>query len=124
MTVNYKNLAENLIIVIVSALLGAGIAYYASTRANEETIALLTPTIREAIARETTSIKNEITHDIKVEIDKIKKSDSINIIIDQKPKTTQKPKNKITIKKDSAAPPPEEKKRSWLGRLFKGKKDN
>ena len=118
------NLSENLIITIVVGLLCGSIGYFASTFSNKQTIELLTPTIKEALARETTKIENKITHDIKVEIDKLKKSDSLNININQNPQTEQKPKNKITIKKDSAAPPPKEKKRSWLGRLFKGKKDN
>lgn len=99
--INFKNLAENLIIVIISAMIGGAIAYYASTKANEQTIKLLTPTIREAISRETTTIKNEITHDIKVQIDKIKKSDSLNINVTQHPNTSQKPNNKITVKQDS-----------------------
>ena len=113
---NFKNLAENLIIVIVSALLGAAIGYYASTESNRTTIELLTPTIREAIARETTSIKNEITHDIQVRIDKLKKSDSLNININQNPETKQTPTNKITVKRDTVKPKPERK--GFFRRLF------
>lgn len=92
---NFKNLSENLIIVIISAFVGGFIGYKASTSANKQSIELLTPTITEAIKKETTSIKNEITHDIKVDIDKIKKSDSININIVQKPDTKQDPKNTV-----------------------------
>ena len=41
------------------------------------------------------TIKNEVLHDIKVNIDKIKKSDSININVKQQPNTNQKPINNI-----------------------------
>jgi len=95
---NFKNLAENLIIVIFSALVGGFIGYAASTQANKQSIELLTPTIVEAIKKETTSIKNEITHDIKISNNKFKKNDSLNIIITQKPNTVQKPVNQIQQK--------------------------
>ena len=95
MKVNFKNLAENLIIVLVCVSVGGYVGYTASLSANKQSIELLTPTITEAIKRETTSIKNEITHDISVKVDKIKKSDSININVIQTPNTSQKPDNTI-----------------------------
>jgi len=87
---NFKNLAENLIIVIVSGLLGGVIGYYASTKANKQVVSQLTPTIEKAIDKET--IKNEIKNEI--QIDKIKKSDSIKIILN--PKNNQEPINVIS----------------------------
>jgi len=86
---NFKNLSENLIIVIVSASLGGVIGYTASTKANKQVVTQLTPTIEKAIDKET--IKNEIKNEIK--IDKIKKSDSIRIVLD--PTNNQKPINVI-----------------------------
>lgn len=110
---NFKNLAENLTIVIISAILGSVIGYSASTLSNRQTIELLTPTIKDAIAKETTTIKNEITHDIEVKIDKIKNSDSLNLNIKQNPVATQKPKIKITKPKDSVVP--KTKRKKFLG---------
>ncbi|WP_435263446.1 hypothetical protein [Tenacibaculum sp. nBUS_03] len=86
---NWKNTAENLGIVIVSALLGAGIGYFASTYSNKQSIELFTPTLLEAIKKET--VKNEI--DNKISIGKIKKSDSINIVLS--PQNNQEPINNI-----------------------------
>lgn len=62
---NFKNLSENLIIVIVSTIVGGGIGYFASTASNKQTIELLTPTIAEAIRKETTSINNKFETEIK-----------------------------------------------------------
>lgn len=100
---NFKNTAENLAIVIISASLGAYIGYTASIKSNKQSIELLTPTLVEAIKKET--IKNEINHDIDLKIDKVKKSDSIKINITQIPTTEQKPTNVITSKKDSVCIP-------------------
>ena len=90
---NFKNLAENLIIVIVSVFVGGYVGFKASTSSNKQSITLLTPTIIEAIKKET--IKNEISHEIDVKIDKIKKSDSLKIELIQTPTTKQEPINNI-----------------------------
>lgn len=95
---NFRNLAENLIIVIVSASVGGFIGYSASINSNKQSIELLTPTIKEAILKVTTSVKNEITHDIDLTIEKVKKSDSLSINIIQTPETEQTPVNQITPK--------------------------
>ena len=93
---NFRNLAENLIIVIVSASVGGFIGYSASINSNKQSIELLTPTIKEAILKVTNSVKNEITHDIDLTIEKVKKSDSLSINIIQTPATKQSPVNQIT----------------------------
>ena len=112
-TPNYKNLAENLIIIIVVGALCGSIGYKAgyngSTKANKQVLEQLTPTIREAILKETTKIENKI--DLK--IDKIKKSDSIQINVNQQPKNNLE-QQKIEVVKDTVPV----KKRSWFGRLF------
>lgn len=108
---DYKNLAENLIIVILSALVGGVIGYYASTMANEKVIEQLKPTIQSAIDKET--IKNEIKNEI--QIDKIKKSDSIKIVME--PSNNQKPVNVIVAGKDSICLPIENLTRRQKKRL-------
>lgn len=108
---NFKNLAENLIIVIVATIVGGVVGYNASILSNKQTITLLIPTIEQAIDKET--IKNEILHKVDVKIDKIKKSDSINININQKPTTTQNPVN--SIDKDATKI---KKKRGFFKRVF------
>ena len=74
---NWKNTAENLAISILTTLAGACIGYFASTFSNKQSIKLFTPTLLEAIKKET--VKNEI--DNKILIDKIKKTDSLKIVL-------------------------------------------
>ncbi len=62
---NFKNLSENLKIVIVATSVGAVLGYLASTQANKQAIELLRPTIEQAIRKETTSITNEFKTEIK-----------------------------------------------------------
>ena len=114
-TINWKNTAENLAITIVILCAGAFIGYTASIKSNKMTIKLLIPTIEKAIDKET--IENNILNKIDLKIDKIKKSDSLNININQKPINNQKPTNVIVKTKDSI---PE--KKGFFKRLF-GKKD-
>lgn len=90
MIVNFKNLAENLIIIIVTNILTAFIVYKVSVKTNIKAIEAFAPTIEKAIDKET--IKNEIKNEI--QIDKIKKSDSLIIKFD--PTNNQKPINIIT----------------------------
>lgn len=114
--INFKNTAENLAISIVVFLVGAFVGYKASTMANKNVIEQLIPTIEKAIDKET--IKNEITNDIRVAIDKIKKSDSLKINIIQTPDNKQEPVNIIIKSKDSIV----KKKKGFFKRLFKKKK--
>ncbi len=104
---NFKNLAENLIIVIIAALIGGVIGYVASTKANKQTIELLRPTIEEAIRKETTSITNEF----KTEIKKLKNRGSGNIRLEIEPVL----ENEIKQKKDSIKP---KKKKGFFNRIF------
>jgi hypothetical protein len=117
---NFRNLAENLIIVIISASVGGGIGYMASTASNKQTIELLTPTIREAIQKETTSISNEF----KTEIKKLKSKKDGVITLDVEPiienQIKQQKKDTIVNPKE----PPKEKKEGFFKRLFKGKNKN
>jgi len=91
MQVNFKNLSENLIIVVVSVLLGGVIGYGASVKSHKVTVKQLRPVIEKAIDKET--IKNEIKNEIRVA--KIKK---FKIVLD--PVNHQKPVN-VIAKKDS-----------------------
>lgn len=101
MIINFKNTTENLIITI-AVMLTVGFITYRVTissalEANKQTIEALRPSLIEAIKKETTAIKN----DINVDVDKIKKSDSINININQIPE------NKLhqVVKKAELVPP-------------------
>jgi len=89
MRIDFKNLAENLLIAIVVAAVASTLTYYAvsktASKISEQTIQGLRPALIEAIKKETNSIKN----DIKVQVDKIKKSDSLNININQDPLNKQ-----------------------------------
>ncbi|NQY07119.1 MAG: hypothetical protein HRT68_13260, partial [Flavobacteriaceae bacterium] len=83
--------------------------------ATTKAVELLRPTIEEAIRKETNTISNEITHDIKLHIDKIKKSDSLNITISQDPENNQRPDNSIETTKEES----KKKKKKFL--FFKRK---
>ena len=56
---NFKNLSENLIIVLISVSIGGFIGYRSSIHSNKQTIELLRPTMLEAIKVEKTVITNE-----------------------------------------------------------------
>ena len=98
--INFKNIAENLGIVIMTALVTSYITYKATISSalevNKQSIEGLRPALVEAIKKETTAIKN----DISVQVDKIKKSDSLNINI------RQIPENKLnqTLKSEGSIP--------------------
>lgn len=114
---NFKNLTENLIIVIASAAIGGYIGYRASTQSNKQTIELLRPTIEEAIKKETTSISNEF----KTEIKKLKNRKG-EVTLDVKPII----ENQIEQNGDSiprAQKTHTKKKDGFFKRLF-GKKRN
>ena len=59
MSINFRNVSENLVYIIFAFISGGIVSYYASTYSNKQTIQLLIPTIEQAIAKETTSILNE-----------------------------------------------------------------
>lgn len=111
--INWKNTAENLGLVLVGVVFGAILGYKISIKTAEVLLEQQKSLIERAIDKET--IKNEITNEIKIEIDKIKKSDSINININQTPDNKQDPTN-IIIKKQKP-----EKKKGFFGRLFSKK---
>lgn len=119
---NYKNLAENLILFIVTNTLTAIIVYNTCSKTNintsEAIIKKLIPTIEKAIDKET--IANDIVNKIEVKVDKIKKSDSLHINVNQEPNNNQKPKNaiiKTSVKKEK-----DSIEKSWLGKVFSKKK--
>lgn len=116
--INWKNTAENLALILISIIVGVVIGYKISIITSKQLIDQLKPTIEKAIDKET--IKNEIKNEIDLTIDKIKKSDSINININQVPSNTQKPKNTIIFKKDSIPV----KEKGFFGRLFSKKQKN
>lgn len=107
---NFKNLAENLIIVIVAVSIGGFVGYTASINSNKQTIELLRPTIEEAIRKETTNITNEF----KTEIKKLKSRGNGTTILEIKPKLD----NEIEVNKtslDSIKTKPKKKRKKFLG---------
>ena len=89
MKVNFKNTAENLAIVIAIMLVTSFITYKVTIKTAlkiyKQTAEVFEPNLREAILKETNAITNT-THN-KIQIDKVKKSDSITIKVDSKPQT-------------------------------------
>ena len=110
MIMNWKNTAENLLIALIGILFGAALTYVIITQTNKNMVAQLRPVIEQAIAKETTSIKNEFATEIKKL--KAKKGSTVELQIDP----TLDNKAQTNIKKDSM---PE--KTNFLKRWF-GKK--
>lgn len=110
-TINWKDAAQNLLIAIACFITGGYVGYKASRVTSIGVINQLTPVIKEAIQKETTAIKNEIL----LKDFKIKKSDSLNININQKPQS------KIEQIKVNEVDTIKTKKVSWWKRNF-GKK--
>lgn len=106
-TINWKDSTQNLIIAAVCFLIGGLVGYQSSRMTSKDVIEQLKPTIEKAIDKE--SITNTIHNAIDLKIDKIKKSDSLNIVVNQKPINNQKPENVIVTprKKEN------EKKKKW-----------
>lgn len=94
---NFKNLAENLIITIVVALVSGFIGYWSSIKTNTTTIELLRPTIEEAIRKETTHISNEF----KTEIKKLKAKKDSKVILETTPEV-------------NSSIEPKKRKRKWF----------
>jgi hypothetical protein len=101
--VNWPNVVENLIYIIITAIVVGYVSYKAAVmgaiEASDRVVENLIPTINKAIDKET--IANEIVNQIDLQVDKIKKSDSINININQVPNNNQKPINIIQKEKDT-----------------------
>jgi hypothetical protein len=94
---NLKNVIENLVISIIVFIVGVGVGHVVTQRTSKSLIAELKPTIEKAIDKET--ISNTITNAIDMKIDKIKKSDSLVISVNQEPFNEMKPTSTI-IKTD------------------------
>jgi len=106
---NWKNTAENLLLVLIGVVAGVFIGYAVSVKTAERMLEQQKSLIEKAINKET--IKNEIKNEIK--IDKIKKSDSISIVLS--PENNQKPINVISKEIDTSGA---EEKKGFFKRLF------
>ncbi len=84
---NWRNTAENLLLVLVGVVFGSILGFKIAASSSDRVIEQLIPTIDRAIDKET--IKNEIKNDIDLKIDKLKKSDSIQINVNQEPNNKQ-----------------------------------
>lgn len=88
---NWKNVAENLALVLVGVGFGAFMGHRITKVTSEGLTELMQPTIEKAIDKET--ISNTISNAIDLKIDKIKKSDTLVIDVNQQPANDQKPTN-------------------------------
>lgn len=95
---NWKNTAENLFLVLIGIIVGVGIGHFITKETSESLTELLKPTIEKAIDKET--ISNTISNAIDLKIDKIKKSDTLEININQNPFNDQKPTNTLNQSTD------------------------
>jgi len=111
-TINWKDAAQNLLIALICVSFGAVGGYKMARNAQNAVVEQLIPTIEKAIDKE--SISNTINNAIDLKIDKIKKSDSLNINITQVPDNKQEPTN-IINKKSDPVPKKKKKKKKFLG---------
>ena len=112
--VNYKNLVENLIIVIIVSIASMWAGYHFSLNAAERMLDNQKSIIEEAIRKET----NQITNEFETEIKKLKvKKDGI-VDFDTYPTIDNENNN---LKKNDSTPQVK-KKNGFFKRLF-GKKD-
>ena len=95
---NWKNTAENLGLVLVGIVFGVIVGHKITKATADSLIIELKPTIEKAIDKET--IANTINNAIDLKIDKIKKSDTLAININQTPANDQKPTNAL-VKSDN-----------------------
>ena len=104
---DFKNTAENLVIVLAVMITTAFVTYKVTLSSaiavSTNTANSFMGTIEKAIDKET--IKNEITNDISLKVNKIKKSDSINVNIVQRPINEQKPLNILETEPEQKACP-------------------
>ena len=96
--INWKNTAENLGLVLIGIISGTIIGHVITKKTADSLIIELKPTIEKAIDKET--IANTINNAIDLKIDKIKKSDTLEININQTPENDLKPSN-VLLKKDN-----------------------
>tara|TARA_R110002049_G_C8936073_1_gene544595 strand:- start:276 stop:626 length:351 start_codon:yes stop_codon:yes gene_type:complete len=113
---NWKNTAENLLLVLIGIIAGVGIGYYVSITVAERMLDNQKDIIVEAIRKETTSITNEF----KTEIKKLKNRKG-TVVLDVKPiLENQIDQDEINTNTRDSIPKPD-KKKGWLGRLFSKK---
>ncbi|MGJ5643209.1 hypothetical protein [Formosa sp. S-31] len=111
---NWKNTAENVLILLLGILIGVVIGYKVSVTTAEKMLDNQKALIEQAIQKNTTAINNTVTN----EFSKIKsnKADPINIIIKPDSNSAIEVKNSI---QDSIPEP--EPKTGFFKRLFNGK---
>lgn len=88
---NWKIFTLALILFVTGALTGAFIQYRGFSNGYDNATEAMKPIISQAIDKET--ISNTISNAIDLKIDKIKKSDTLVIDVNQQPANDQKPTN-------------------------------
>ncbi|WP_435138904.1 hypothetical protein [Formosa sp. A9] len=117
---NWKNTAENILILLLGILVGVVIGYKVSVTTAEKMLDNQKALIEQAIQKNTTAINNKVTN----EFSKIKasKSEPINIII--KPDSNNAIEAiEVNQHLQDSTPVPEPKK-GFFRRLFGGKNKN
>lgn len=97
---NWRNLVENLIITIVVFAIGAYAGHKVTKITANSTVEILAPLLQDAINKET--VTNSIHNAINNNFDKIKKSDSLKLIIAQEPYNDNRPNTEVTVKENCA----------------------
>ncbi|MBL87198.1 MAG: hypothetical protein CMO82_11130 [Winogradskyella sp.] len=96
--VNWKNLTENLIITVIIFIVGAFVGHKVTKITSESVVEILKPTIDKAIDKDT--VENSIYNAINNNFEKIKKSDSLTITIDQQPANDNRPTTTVNKAED------------------------
>ena len=86
---NLKNTLENLVIAIAVFFVGAFVGHKLTKVTSEAVVEILKPTIDKAIDKDT--VENSIYNAINNNFEKIKKSDSLKIVIEQEPYNDNNP---------------------------------
>ena len=112
--INWKNIAENLILTLISVIVGVFIGYIISINVANTIVEQQKSTIEMAIKKETTSITNQVT----TEIRKLKatKSEPINIVIDPATKS-------VISNRDTSKIIVVQKRKGFFKRLFTKKQN-
>lgn len=114
--INWKNTAENLILILASVIVGVIIGYTISIQVASRMLEEQKSIIEMAIKKETTSITNQVTTEIK-KIKARKNDEPINMVIEPKPVNTIEQETNMEID-TLIGPTKPAKKQGFFKRLF------
>lgn len=96
--INLKNTLENIGYMAVAFLIGSFVGHKTTKVTSEAVVEILKPTIDKAIDKDT--VENSIYNAINNNFEKIKKSDSLKIVIEQDPYNDNNPTTNVVKKED------------------------